>query len=142
MTSDFAQPMTPDMAQQILRDFFAEWVQDLDLTVVSIDAEHVLFRMPLAERLMRVGGIVSGQALAALADTAMVFSAIAHYGSVKTFATTDLHTRFLRPGVGTAILCRAEVVRAGRALVFARAEMTEESSGKAIATATATFYAP
>ncbi len=134
--------MTPQSAQIILDENFADWVRALDLTVRSIDADHALIRMPLADHLARVGGIVSGQALAALADTTMVLSAVAHTGEFKPFATTDLHTQFLRPGVGAAILCRAEVVRAGRALVFARCDMTEEDSGKIVATATATFFAP
>ncbi|WP_342341976.1 PaaI family thioesterase [Cribrihabitans marinus] len=59
----------------------------------------------------------------------------------RLFATTDLHTQFLRPGTGRAILCRAHVVRAGRALVFARAEMSDADSAKLVATATASFYA-
>lgn len=134
--------MTPELAQNILTANFAEWVQALDLTVTSIDRDHALIRMPLGDHLARVGGIVSGQALAALADTTMVLAAIGHSGEFKPYATTDLHTQFLRPGTGTAILCRAEVVRAGRALVFARAEMNEEDSGKPVAVATATFYAP
>jgi len=134
--------VTPEIAQTVLRDHFAPWVQALDLTVTEIDRDHALIRMPLGDHLARVGGIVSGQALAALADTAMVLAAIAHAQTFKPFATTDLHTQFLRPGVGTAILCNAMVVRAGRSLVFARAEMTEEDSGKMIATATATFFAP
>jgi len=134
--------ITPEIAQTILTENFAQWVLALDLTVAEIDAGHALIRMPLGEHLARVGGIVSGQALAALADTSMVLAAIAHTGEFKPFATTDLHTQFLRPGVGTAILCRAEVVRAGRALVFARADMKEEDSGKIVSTATATFFAP
>lgn len=132
--------ITPETAQKMLVEFFAIWVQALDLTVVSIDAEHALMRMPLGDHLARVGGIVSGQALAALADTTMVFAAIAQAGSPRMFATTDLHTQFLRPGVGTAILCRATVVKAGRALTFARADMTQEDDGKVISTATATFF--
>jgi len=134
--------VTPDIAQTFLTENFAQWVLALDLTVTEVDTDHTVIRMPLGGHLARVGGIVSGQALAALADTSMVLAAIAHTGEVKPFATTDLHTQFLRPGVGTAILCRAEVVRAGRALVFARADMTEEGSGKIVATATATFFAP
>lgn len=131
-----------ESAQRILDENFAQWVRALDMTVMSIDKTHALMRMPLGEHLARVGGIVSGQALAALADTTMVLAAVAHGDTFKLYATTDLHTQFLRPGVGTAILCRAEVVRAGKALVFTRAEMSEEESGKLVATATATFYAP
>lgn len=132
--------MTPETAQTILEDNFADWVRALDLTILEIDSTHALLRMPLGDHLARVGGIVSGQALASLADTAMVFAAIGHAGEMKMFATTDLHTQFLRPGRGSAILCQAMVVRSGKALVFARAEMTEEDSGKMVATATATFF--
>lgn len=134
--------MTPQDAQDLLNANFAPWVLALDLSVTRIDPTHALIRMPLTDQLARMGGIVSGQALAALADTSMVLATIAHQGAFKPFATTNLDTQFLRPGVGTAILCRAEVVRAGRALVFARAEMSEETSSKLVATATATFYVP
>lgn len=134
--------ITTDTIQSILDKNFADWVRALDLTVTEAGPEAVVIRMPLSDHLARVGGIVSGQALAALADTTMVLSAVAHAGEFKAFATTDLHTQFLRPGVGSAILCRAHVVRAGKALVFARADMTEETSGKQVATATATFFAP
>ena len=142
MTPSPDSPLTAPQIQAILEENFAQWVRDLDLTVTKVDPEAVELRMPLAQHLARVGGIVSGQALAALADTAMVLAAVAHAGEMKLFATTDLHTQFLRPGRGAAILCKAEVVRAGKALVFARAEMREETSGKLVATATATFFAP
>ncbi len=134
--------MTPETLQNILTENFAQWVQALDMTVQEADAEHVVMRMPLGDHLARVGGIVSGQALAALADTTMVLAAVAHAGQFKPFATTDLHTQFLRPGIGSAILCQAKIVRAGKALVFARAEMTGADDGKMVASATATFYAP
>ncbi|MEX0365878.1 MAG: PaaI family thioesterase [Ruegeria sp.] len=134
--------ITPDTAQSFLEENFAEWVLALNLSVIATERDHTVIRMPLAPHLARVGGIVSGQALAALADTTMVIAAISHSGEFKPYATTDLHTQFLRPGVGTAILCRAKIVRAGRSLFFARADMTEESSNKAVACATATFLSP
>lgn len=134
--------MTPEDLQDLLETHFADWVRALDPQVTEAGPERTLVRMPLGPHLMRVGGIVSGQALAALADTSMVLAAVAHAGAFRPFATTDLHTQFLRPGSGTAILCDARIVRAGRALVFARAEMREEDSGKIVAAATASFYVP
>lgn len=133
--------MTPQDAHELLEKYFADWVRALDPQVEEVGADHVVVRMPIGPHLIRVGGIVSGQALAALADTAMVLAAVANAGGFRPFATTDLHTQFLRPGTGSAIHCRAEVVRAGKALVFTRAEMSEADSGKLVATATASFYA-
>lgn len=134
--------MTPADLQAFYDQNFADWVRALNLTVEDTAPEATVMRMPLTDKIARVGGIVSGQALATLADTSMVLAAIVHAGTLRPFSTTNLDTQFLRPGVGTAILARAMVVRAGKALVFARCEMIEESSGKAIAAATATLYAP
>ena len=129
-------------AQAALDDNFAPWVLDLDLQVLETSDAQVLCRMPLTDRLARVGGIVSGQALAAMADTAMILAGSASRGAFTPFATTNLDTQFLRPGTGPAILCKAEVVRAGRALTFTKATLTAEDSGKPVATATATLFAP
>ncbi|MCG7623123.1 PaaI family thioesterase [Epibacterium sp. Ofav1-8] len=134
--------MTKDDLQQILADAFAPWVQALELTVVETAPDSTVLRMPVTPALARVGGIVSGQALMALADTAMVLGAMSHAGRMLPLATTDLHCQFLRPGNGAAILCRAQLVKPGRALSVWRAEMTDEASGKLVATATATFYLP
>ncbi|WP_420003288.1 PaaI family thioesterase [Arenibacterium sp. LLYu02] len=132
--------MTPDALHRILAENFAPWVQALDLEVVSCEGSRTVIRMPNSPNLARVGGIVSGQALMALADTAMVLGAMAHAGQMVPLATTDLNTQFLRAASGPAILCTAEVVKPGRALTFSRAEMTEEDSGKLVATATASFF--
>ena len=134
--------MTKDDLQTLLSTHFAPWIQELDITVLDASADACDFRMPLAPRLNRVGGIACGQALAALADTTMVLAAVAHAGKFIPLATTNLDTQFLRPGSGQAILCRASIVRAGKALVFARAEMTDETSGKPVATSNATLYIP
>ena len=74
-------------ARRILGEVFAPWVQDLNLAVERIEHAQpadvadwqpgALLRMPFSERLCRHGGVVCGQALMALADTAMVSSAFA-----------------------------------------------------------------
>ena len=134
--------LTTTDAQQILEKNFAPWVKALDLTIAEIDQSGVTMTMPITEDLARVGGIISGQALAAMADTAMVFATIGYLQEVHLVATTNLDTVFLRPGVGDKIRCRAEIVRAGKALIFARATMTALPSEKDVATAAATFYVP
>ena len=67
-------------ARRVLAEVFAPWVQDLSLSIVSIDhapppdaaadwQPGAILRMPFSERLCRHGGIVCGQALMAFADT-------------------------------------------------------------------------
>lgn len=134
--------LTPADAHQILEQGFAPWVRALNLTITEIDQTGATLTMPITPDLARVGGIISGQALAAMADTAMVFASMGYLQEPRPVATTNLDTVFLRPGIGNTIRCRAEIVRAGKALIFARATMTALPSDKDVATATATFYIP
>ncbi|MEP2533448.1 PaaI family thioesterase [Shimia sp.] len=134
--------MTVANAQAVLTSAFAPWVQALDLTITGITPTAATLMMPITADLTRVGGIISGQALAAMADTAMVFAAMGHLGEAKPVATTNLDTVFLRPGTGETIRCDAEIVRAGKALIFAKATMIAMPSEKPVATATATFFVP
>ncbi|WP_137699792.1 PaaI family thioesterase [Marimonas lutisalis] len=134
--------LTTDVAQRFLDENFAPWVKALDLTIARIDARGATLTMPVSDQLMRVGGIVSGQALAAMADTAMVFACAGMLGEFRPVATTNLDTQFLRPGTGDRIRCEAEIVRAGKALIFTRASLIAEPSEKPVATATATFFLP
>lgn len=132
---------TATMAQVWLADDFAPWVQALDLTVEQVTPTTACLSMPITPALARVGGIVCGQSLAALADTAMVIACAGHFGASRPVGTVTLDTQFLRPGTGHRIRCDAEIVRAGKALIFARATLIALPDGRPVATATATFFA-
>ena len=135
---------TPETAIAFFEEYFAPWVRALDVSFDAIDedAGAAVLSIPITEEVTRLGDIISGQTLATLADTAMVFACAAHYGEMKPVATTNLDTQFLRPGTGARIRCEARVVRAGKALIFTEATMIAEPSGKEVAKATATFYVP
>ena len=63
---------TTENLQQALSELFAPWVQALNLTVESTQADSVTLRLPQSDQLSRVGGMLCGQAMMAAADTAMV----------------------------------------------------------------------
>ncbi len=134
--------LTPAEAQIFLQDNFAPWIHALNLTVTKISAQGATLTMPITPDLARIGGIICGQALAAMADTAMVIATSGHFGRLHPVATTNLDTQFLRPGTGDSITCDAEIIRAGKSLIFTRATMTAQPSDKPVATATATFFVP
>lgn len=130
-------------AQAFLADAFAPWVQALDLTVDEIDPEgRAVVSMPITADIARMGGIVCGQSLATLADTAMVLSTAAHFGAPRDVATTNLDTQFLSAGRGARIRCTARITRAGRSLIFAEADLVALPDGKPVASASATFFVP
>ena len=135
--------LAPQDFDEILEDNFAPWVRDLDLTVVEASDRHVTVRMTPSERLNRVGGIVCGQAMMAATDTVMVLAFASAAGKLVPAPTVDMSTSFLRPApAGEDLLVRAELVRVGRTMGFARAELSIASNGKLVATSTGTYAMP
>lgn len=134
--------LDPATAQRLLEENFAPWVLDLQPSVTSIDAQGARLTIPITPRVARVGGMVCGQALATLADTSMVFACAGHFGAFKPVATTNLETRFLAAARGDAILCEANILRAGRAMIFAQATLYSQPENRVVAAASATFFQP
>lgn len=114
---------TVDTANEVLRERFAPWVRALGIRVEAVGAASAVLRLPFADDLCREGGIVSGQALAALADTAMVIAVSAASGGYRPMATIDLHTTFMRAVAAADVVADAEVERLGRTLAFVRVTM-------------------
>jgi uncharacterized protein (TIGR00369 family) len=131
--------MTPHTAQTFLDENFAPWVLALKPTVTDVTRDQTTLSIPITDDLNRTGGIVSGQALTALADTAMVLACGGHLGEMVPVGTVTLDTQFLRPATGDTIRAEAQVTRAGRAMIFTRCTLIAEPSGKPVAMATATF---
>lgn len=134
--------MDKDTANGWLDSYFADWVRALEPRVDALACTGAVLSIPVDDRIARVGGIVSGQALATLADTAMVIACAGHFREFRPVATTNLEVQFLRPASGERISCTATIVRAGKSVIFARATLVAEPSGKDVATATATFMLP
>jgi len=126
-------------AQAFLEENFAPWVLALQPQVTDVQDMGLTLSIPITPEITRVGGMVAGQALATLADTAMVLGCGAANGEMIPVGTVTLDTQFLHPATGDRIDAYAEVTRMGRSLIFARCRMVAEPSGKDVALATATF---
>ena len=131
--------MTPEIAQTFLQDNFAPWLLTLKPKVVLISSEETHLRMPITDNICRVGGVVTGPALTALADAAMVLACAGNTGEIAPIATATLDTQFLRPASGDSIRAEAEVTRAGASMVFVNCALIAEPSNKAVALVSATF---
>lgn len=134
--------LDPAKAQALLEENFAPWVCDLSPTVTRIDADAAVLEIPVTTAIARVGGITCGQALATLADTAMVFACAGRLAEFRPVATTNLETRFLAAAKGKRIRCTARVLRAGRNLIFAEALLISLPDDRPVAAASATFFLP
>jgi uncharacterized protein (TIGR00369 family) len=105
-------------ATALLEGAFARWVQDLDLTVERVAADSATLRMAFSEKLCRDNGVVCGQALMSLADTAMVFAVSSAAGGYLPMTTVDQTIHFLRPATRVDVVAEAKVVRLGRTMAY------------------------
>lgn len=105
-------------AERLLVELFAPWVQDLRLSVESIEHGRAVLRMPFDARLARIGGTVCGQALMALADTCMVFTVASGFGAFRPMTTVNQSTQFMRAIAGADVLAEGLLLRLGRTMAF------------------------
>jgi uncharacterized protein (TIGR00369 family) len=136
-------------AQRVLREAFAPWVLDLALTVERVDCEPsaaaedwqpgAVLRMAFSERLCRHGGVICGQALMALADTAMVIAMVAANRGYRPMTTVDQTTHFMRAVASSDVLAEARVVRLGRTMSFGRVTLSSATDNKQVAMVSSAF---
>jgi uncharacterized protein (TIGR00369 family) len=122
-------------ADALLRTVFAGWVQDLDLSIETIAASGASLRMRFSEKLCRDNGVVCGQALMALADTAMVFAVAAAAGEYLPMTTVDQTIHFLRPAVRSDLIAEARVVRLGRSMAYGSITISAANDARPVAMA-------
>ena len=126
-------------AQQLLAEVFAPWVQDLQLSIEAIHppgsegGAGATLRMKFSERICREGGVICGQALMSLADTAMVFAVASASGRYRPMTTVDQTSHFLKPAANADVLADARIVRIGRSMAFGQVMLTPAFDVKPVA---------
>lgn len=88
-------------------------------------------RFPVLPEYMNPAGQLQGGMFAVMMDSAMAVAA-------DGIATAAMQFSILRPATGGHVIASGEVVRAGRNLIYAEAELRDEESGKLLARASQT----
>ena len=152
MASDPTAPAKFDIeeARGVLREVFAPWVLDLGLSIIDIESDPpaaassdwqpgAILRMAFSDRLCRHGGVICGQALMALADTAMVIAVLAANRGYRPMTTVDQTTHFMRPAAQSDVIADARVVRLGRTMSFGRVTLSSSTDNKPVAMVSSAF---
>jgi len=123
--------MDESAIRTLLDTTFAPWIRDLGLTPQGSSDTSVTLRLPNADKLRHVGGVICGQVFMAAADTAMIV-AIAHaLDGFQPMTTVSLTTSFLRPVKTGDVLVQAKILRRGRNLIFGEIEVHDETGALA-----------
>lgn len=113
--------------------FAMEWIEvEPSRAVASLEPAAWMFNQI---------GTVHGGVAATLLDTALGAAVHSKLPARTGFATTDLHTRFIRPIMADTgrVIATATAVHTGRRQATAEGRIEVEATGKLIATATAAW---
>jgi uncharacterized protein (TIGR00369 family) len=111
--------------------------EHLGLELDELSDGCAAIRLPYRKHFGNSRGEVHGGALAALADAAMSQAVRSTVESGAAVATISLTLSYLAPAHGE-LVCKGAVVRGGRSVVFAEAEVADER-GNAVCRASATY---
>jgi uncharacterized protein (TIGR00369 family) len=111
----------------------------LGLTVLSTEPDEVVVRMTIPQDLYSPYGMVHGGAVAALIDTAFGIVVACQLPTGSRTATHELNINYISFSRGPTLLCRARVLRLGRAIASVEGEVISEAGGALVAKALATF---
>ncbi len=126
-------------ADRFLKENLAPWVQDLEITFENIGDGSITLRAPPSDRLNRLGGMVCGQAIMALADTAMVFAVASAVGGFVPMTTVNQTTAFLRPAADADLIAEARIIKRGKSIVYGEVTLHTGTPEKPIAHVTSTY---
>lgn len=118
MSAAKATALTLEEANRILGEMAAPCVRGLGLAVEAVAGNKVRLTMPNGPHVRHAGGVVCGQALMSLADTAMVIGISAALGRFQPMTTVTQTTHFLRPVREGDVVAECRILRMGRNLAF------------------------
>jgi uncharacterized protein (TIGR00369 family) len=122
----------PDLVRRIFDN--ANFVRSLGIELVSFGRGWCETRLQAAPVLRQQHGFVHAGVLMTMADHTCGGAAATTAPEGQDVITVENKVSFLRPASGTALFCRAQVLRTGRNLIFVEAEvMIERDTQRLIA---------
>ncbi len=132
--------VTEQELQQLLSE--SEFIKMYGFELYSFEEGKCTIKIPFRREFERPGGVVNGPVYMAAADLAIWFALITGIGRQEgdMTVTNELNTAFLGGG-RTDILCKAEILKFGRRLIYGTAECLDQQ-GKRLTHHTATYIRP
>ena len=134
------QAKDPQFALRIRESFGRQKAMALiGASLRAVEAGHVEIALPYRDDLTQQKGFIHGGVLGMIADTACGYAAFSLMPAGGSLVTVEYKMNILKPGRG-ALLAQGKVIRAGRTLTVARAEVYADD-GSHVATMLQTLMA-
>lgn len=125
------------LVQQIFQD--AQFIRSLGIELTSFGKGWCESRVTVSPALQQQHGFIHAGVLMTLADHTCGGAAASTVPDDRDVLTVENKTSFLRPASGSLLLCRAEVLRAGKNLIFVEAEVKAGEDSRIVAKTSSTL---
>ena len=120
-----------ELVEAIFRE--AKFVRSLGAELVSFGKGWCESKVDVSPTLQQQHGFIHAGVVMTIADHTCGGAAASTVPEGKDVITVENKISFLRPASGPVLFCRAEVLRAGKSLIFVEAEvMAERPEGRVI----------
>ncbi len=119
-----------DMARRIAESFAKQaFMTTLGARLVRISAGEIEIELPVSAHLTQQHGFVHAGAVASIADSAAGYAALTTMPAGVGVLTAEFKINLLAPAAGERLLAKGKVIKAGRTLTLALAEVFAISGG-------------
>ena len=124
------QPLSPE-AEARVRESFARqgFMKKLGVELRALDHGYCELAVAFDETLTQQHGYIHAGVTATIADNACGYAAFSTMPEGSTVLTTEFKVNLLAPAKGPLLVARARVIRPGRTLVVAQAEVYNTGAG-------------
>ncbi len=110
---------------------------------VEVSGAHATVERMVEAHEMRPGEVISGPTQFAIADAALWFAVMGAAGfDAARSVTSELSIRYLRPGIGTTLLARADLASVGSRTFVGSVLIWTSDATRPVSTAQGTYVLP
>ena len=126
----------PDFAERVRKSFDAQGIMDhIGATLTLIEPGVCEIELPYSDAVSQQHGFFHGGVIGTLADSAGGYAAFGLMDAEDGILTVEYKLNLMAPADGDLLVARGQVVRAGRTLTVARAEVGVVKNGVEVACA-------
>ena len=137
--------MTVLMNKDALTEFLAREMPQVgeEFVIERVSEMEADIRMKVGFRHLRPGGTVSGPSMFGLVDLGIYVAVLAMIGPKALAVTTNANIDFMRkPTAGQDLICKARLLKLGRALAVGEAHVYSEGEDRPVARSSLTYSIP
>ena len=126
----------PDFAERVRKSFDAQGIMDhIGATLTLIEPGVCEIELPYSDAVSQQHGFFHGGVIGTIADSAGGYAAFGLMDAEDSILTVEYKLNLMAPADGDLLVARGQVVRAGRTLTVARAEVGVVKNGVEVACA-------